>query len=154
MARVLVVHHTVSPPLDALLQAVLAGAGTDQVEGVEVVTRPALTASPRDVLEADGYVLGTPANLGSMSGALKHFFDTVYYPCLETTGRRPKIQPDPTGGIQFEMVQRPRELDPAAVDLDTCELTRRERTSGRGVLNLAQHPLNRVTFDRHVGSPP
>jgi multimeric flavodoxin WrbA len=79
----------VSPPLDALLQAVLAGAGTDELEGVEVVTRPALTASPVDVLEADGYVLGTPANLGSMSGALKHFFDTVYYPCLDATARRP-----------------------------------------------------------------
>ncbi|MCB0971953.1 MAG: flavodoxin family protein, partial [Acidimicrobiales bacterium] len=75
MARVLVVHHTVSPPLDALLQAALDGAGTDQLDGVEVVARPALVASPVDVLEADGYVLGTPANLGSMSGALKHFFD-------------------------------------------------------------------------------
>ena len=41
------------------------------------------------MLEADGYVLGTPANLGSMSGALKHFFDTIYYPCLDATERRP-----------------------------------------------------------------
>lgn len=87
--RLLVVHHTVSPPLDTLLQAVLEGARTPEVGDVEVVVRPALTAAAVDVLEADGYVLGTPVNLGTMSGALKHFFDTAYYPCLEATGRRP-----------------------------------------------------------------
>ena len=89
MARVLVVHHTVSPPLDALLGAVVDGAARPELPDVEVVVRPALTCSAVDVLDADGYVLGTPANLGSMSGALKHFFDTIYYPCLAATQRRP-----------------------------------------------------------------
>ena len=51
--------------------------------------RPALTASAVDVLSADGYLLGTPANIGYMSGALKHFFDGIYYPCLDATQRRP-----------------------------------------------------------------
>src|SRR6266481_974305 len=89
MARLLIVHHTSSPSMQAMLEAVLAGAGHDDIEGVEVVTRPALTASPVDVLGADGYLLGTPANIGYMSGALKHFFDGIYYPCLEATQRRP-----------------------------------------------------------------
>ena len=89
MPRVLVVHHTPSPTLDTLFRAVVEGAGNDQLEGIEVVARPALTASAVDVLEADGYVLGTPANLGSMSGALKHFFDSSYYPCLDATRGRP-----------------------------------------------------------------
>ena len=89
MTRLLVVHHTPSPTLQSLLEQVLSGAGDDAIEGVEVVARPALAAGPGDVLEADAYVLGTPANIGYMSGALKHFFDQIYYPCLEATRRRP-----------------------------------------------------------------
>jgi NAD(P)H-dependent FMN reductase len=72
-----------------MFDAVMAGATDQHIEGVDVVHRPALVASPIDVLEADGFVLGTPANLGYMSGALKHFFDLVYYPCLESTQGRP-----------------------------------------------------------------
>ena len=54
-----------------------------------MVVRPALGATASDVLAADGYLLGTPANLGYMSGALKHFFDQIYYPCLDATVGRP-----------------------------------------------------------------
>jgi multimeric flavodoxin WrbA len=75
--------------MQELLEAVIAGARDDAIEGVEVVVVPALVASPIDVLEADGYLLGTPANIGYISGALKHFFDTVYYPVLEATKGRP-----------------------------------------------------------------
>jgi multimeric flavodoxin WrbA len=89
MRRLLVVHHTPSPAMQAMLESVLDGARTDEIEGVEVVVAPALTAGAADVLAADGYLLGTPANIGYMSGALKHFFDGIYYPCLEATQRRP-----------------------------------------------------------------
>ena len=89
MRRLLIVHHTPSPAMQAMFESVAAGAGTDEIGGVEVVVRPALTAAAVDVLEADGYLLGTPANIGYMSGALKHFFDGIYYPCLEATQRRP-----------------------------------------------------------------
>jgi multimeric flavodoxin WrbA len=89
MARLLIVHHTPSPALHTLFEAVREGANDPQIEGVEVVARPALAATAIDVLEADGYLLGTPANLGYMSGALKHFFDQIYYPCLDATVRRP-----------------------------------------------------------------
>jgi multimeric flavodoxin WrbA len=65
-----------------MLEAVIAGARDPELEGIEVTVRPALAAGVPDVLAADGFVLGTPANIGYMSGALKHFFDQVYYPCL------------------------------------------------------------------------
>ena len=89
MARLLVVHHTPSPGLDTLRRAALDGAAAPEVSAVEVVVRPALGATVDDVLHADGYLLGTPANLGYLSGALKHFFDTIYYPCLDATAGRP-----------------------------------------------------------------
>jgi multimeric flavodoxin WrbA len=90
MTRLLVVHHTPSPACQELLEAVLAGARTDELPGeVEVVTRPALTAGAADLLTADAVVLGTPANIGTMSGALKHFFDQVYYPALQDTSGLP-----------------------------------------------------------------
>lgn len=89
MARLLVVHHTVSPALHDMVGAVVDGTAAEGIDGVEVTTAAALTASPATALEADGYVLIAPANLGTMAGALKHFFDTIYYPCLDETRGRP-----------------------------------------------------------------
>ena len=78
MPRLLVVHHSPTPLVRSLTDAVLAGARDEAITGVEVVEREALTASADDVLAADGYLLGTTANFGYMSGALKHFFDTIF----------------------------------------------------------------------------
>lgn len=89
MAQLLVVHHTPSPATHTILQAVLDGTAADGLGDVEVVVRPALAATAVDVLSADGILLGTPANLGYISGALKHFFDLIYYPCLDATKRLP-----------------------------------------------------------------
>ena len=83
MSRLLVVHHTTSPALQAMLEAVVSGARDPELEGIEVAVVPALAATVTDVLAADGFLLGTPANIGYMSGALKHFFDQIYYPCLQ-----------------------------------------------------------------------
>jgi multimeric flavodoxin WrbA len=85
MTRLLVVHHTPSPATAELLDAVLEGARDPDITGVEVVSRAALAATASDLLAADGVVLGTPANIGYMSGALKHFFDQVFYVCGHDT---------------------------------------------------------------------
>ncbi len=89
MTTLLIVHHTPSPHCQEMFEAVVAGATDPEIVGVEVVRRPALTVSPVEMLEADGYLLGTPANLGYVSGALKHAFDTSYYQLLDATRGRP-----------------------------------------------------------------
>jgi multimeric flavodoxin WrbA len=105
-----------------MFEAVMEGATNDAIDGVDVVARAALAATAVDVLEADGYLLGTPANLGYISGALKHFFDQIYYPCLDETAGRPygvylHGNSDTTGaaraietittGLQWKLVQAP-----------------------------------------------
>ncbi len=77
-STLLVVHHSPTRSTKALLDAALSGAGDDAIEGVDVIVRPALEATAEEVLAADGYLLGTPANFGYMSGALKHFFDSTF----------------------------------------------------------------------------
>lgn len=85
----LIVHHTPSPHCQEIFEAVVTGATSPEIEGVDVICRPALTVSPVEMLTADGYVLGTPANLGYISGALKHAFDQAYYQLLDATRGRP-----------------------------------------------------------------
>lgn len=83
MPTLLVIHHSPTRALQALTERVLAGTRDDSIEGVEVVERPALAfatgeADAEDLLAADGFVLGTTANFGYMSGALKHVFDSTF----------------------------------------------------------------------------
>ncbi|MDQ3577076.1 MAG: NAD(P)H-dependent oxidoreductase [Actinomycetota bacterium] len=89
MPTLLIVHHTPSPALHAMFEAILSGTNDPDLAAVDVIRRPALSATAPDVLTADGVILGTPANIGYMSGALKHFFDTVYYPYLNATKAMP-----------------------------------------------------------------
>jgi multimeric flavodoxin WrbA len=133
----LIVHHTPSPSTHSMFEAVRSGATDDAIGGVDVVTRPALVATAVDVLGADGYVLGTTANFGYMSGALKHFFDQIYYPCLDATTGRPYAlyvhgNSDTTGavravealatGLRWRRVQAPLTVlgTPTRADLDAC----------------------------------
>ncbi len=137
MTRLLIVHHTTSPSLHSMFDAAHEGATDRSITGVEVVVRAALAATAVDVLEADGYLLGTPANLGYMSGALKHFFDQIYYPCLDATAGRPfgvyvhgnndtvgalKGIEVITTGLRWRAAQAPVEVigEPSRDDLGAC----------------------------------
>jgi NAD(P)H-dependent FMN reductase len=134
MKRLLVVHHTVSPATHAVHLSVLEGARDPAIEGVDVVACPALTASASEVMESDGYLLGTPVNLGYLSGAMKHFFDQIYYPCIDVTPGRPfgaylhsnndatgalRALESITGGLKWRLAQAPLVIrgEPSGDDL-------------------------------------
>ena len=83
--RLLIVAHAPSGNTEKLRDAVLAGARAPDNDSVDVKWIAPLAAQPNDVLAAQAIILGTTENLGYMSGALKDFFDRIYYPCLEKT---------------------------------------------------------------------
>lgn len=89
MKHLLLVAHIPSTNTQAMRDAVAAGASAPEVGDVELRSLTPFEAGPDDVKWADAVILGTTENLGYMSGALKDFFDRIYYPCLEETQGRP-----------------------------------------------------------------
>ena len=89
MRRIVVIAHAPSPNTARLRDAVLRGIAHPDIEQIEGRWIAPLEAGPEDVLCADAVILGTPENLGYMSGALKDFFDRSYYHCLDHTDALP-----------------------------------------------------------------
>lgn len=89
MKKLLIVSHTPSPHTIAMTKAVAAGASHEDIGDIEVMLRQPLETGPEEVLDADAIILGTTENFGYMSGALKDFFERIYYPCLEKTESLP-----------------------------------------------------------------
>ena len=93
-----------------MLDAAVEALDQPGLETVEPRLVAALDADGDAVLSADGYLLLTPANLGYMSGALKHMFDVTYPAAVgRTTGRPYGVivhgESDTTGAISaVEMV--------------------------------------------------
>jgi len=90
MARhLLVVYHTQSGTTSRMADAVIRGARSTAVDGVDVRVKSALEADADDLLWADGFILGSPENFGYMSGAMKYFLDRVFYACEDRVNGRP-----------------------------------------------------------------
>jgi hypothetical protein len=89
MPNLLVVSHTPSRNTQLMTGALVRGASHVDITGIDLkLTRP-LESGADEVLWADGIILGTTENFGYMSGAMKDFFDRIYYPCLEHTESLP-----------------------------------------------------------------
>ncbi|MFC6712791.1 flavodoxin family protein [Branchiibius cervicis] len=150
VTQLLVVHHSPTPLLRSLTDAVVVGATDASIEGVDVNVVAALDVSIDDFLSADGYLLGTPANFGYMSGAMKHAFDTTYddirgrvdkrpfslwiHGRSDTTGARRSLMSVATG-LNWRLAAEPVELiGPVdASDLERC--TELGGTVAAGLMN-------------------
>lgn len=118
----LIVAHAPSPNTERLLESVVRGASNSDIAGVSIQAQSPFDTVVDDVMTADGIILGTTENLGYMSGALKDFFDRIYYPCLEAkqgtpyalyiraghdgTGTRRGVETIVTG-LRWKAVQEP-----------------------------------------------
>lgn len=87
MKSLLIVWHSMTGAAGQLARAACDGAR----EETDVQTRllRATETLVDDVLAADGYLFVTPENLATMAGAMKDFFDRVYYAALERIDGRP-----------------------------------------------------------------
>jgi len=83
--RLLIVAHQPSENTKRLADAILRGARSPEAGAIDAILQTPFETIPDHVLAAHAIILGTTENLGYMSGALKDFFDRIYYPCLEPT---------------------------------------------------------------------
>ena len=83
MKHLLIVYHSQSGGAQQMADAVLRGA--ERETDVETRMVRALEAGIDDLLWANAVIFGTPENFGYMSGALKDFFDRVFYEIIEDT---------------------------------------------------------------------
>lgn len=82
MKRLLIAAHTPSANTRILAKAILDGAQHPDICNVETQLRSPFDCDAELVLNQDAIILFTTENFGYMSGALKDFFDRIYYPCL------------------------------------------------------------------------
>ncbi len=120
--KLLIIAHAPSDNTETMLQAVIRGATSSEIESVETQYIPPLNVQPEDIKSAQAVIIGTTENLGYMAGLIKDVFDRCYYPCLDNTQGLPftfyiRAGHDGTGtrraieaiatGLKWKVVQKP-----------------------------------------------
>lgn len=114
LKKLLIVAHTPSPNTSELAAALLNGARDDAVDSVSSSLKSPFDCDVEDVLQSDAIILFTTENFGYMSGALKDFFERIYYPCLD--------QPERNEAKPFALVIRAG-LDGTGTDIAVHKIT-------------------------------
>ncbi len=81
--NLLIIAHTPSENTKALAKALESGARHQDIDHVNTRLCSPFDCNAEAVLNSDGIILFTTENFGYMSGALKDFFERIYYPCLD-----------------------------------------------------------------------
>ncbi len=81
--NLLMVYHSEGGETQKLAQSIIKGIKMQTVPTLNISIQDSINVKANKVLEADAVILGTSENFGYMAGAMKHFFDRIYYPCLE-----------------------------------------------------------------------
>ena len=79
MAELLIIWHSRTGGSEAMARAACEGAAAEDC-AVRMVA--AAEARAEDMCQADGYLFVCPENLAALSGAMKEFLDSTYYPLL------------------------------------------------------------------------
>ena len=72
--RILILYDNAGAQVEALAHAI--GEGVGRIEGAEAITKDTMSASPEDLLDADGIILGSP-NWNGITGRLKSWLDDM-----------------------------------------------------------------------------
>lgn len=92
--KLLMVWHSRTGAAQQMVQAAAHGAN-DVInelhanQHLQIITLRANQAKTEHLLKADGFLFCAPENLGSLSGAMKEFFDVHYYDVLDQLNGRP-----------------------------------------------------------------
>ena len=78
----LIVAHSPSANTKVLADALYRGATHDDIKNVKTQLCKPFDCDAQDILNCDALIIFTTENFGAMCGAIKDFFERVYYPCL------------------------------------------------------------------------